>query len=627
MRLGEWWRARRVRLFQLWGVGVAASLLVSGASAMGYLEAVQARALDLILWLRGQQFPSNVVIVTIDDKAFEALGHRQPIPREYLARLLRALQRSGAAVVGLDIALTSSATSAEDLALVEAILAFSQDGVSRVVLAGTTVPGSGPLADPVFLRAVVRGSDRVPADTDGLIRRVAFLVPRGASPPEPAFSLAVVARLAGMDQIALETGLRGAGGPIRLPVWRSGGGWETATAPPLAIRSGEFPWINFVGPAGSLLAIPSGAVLPLSDAAVQVAYDNPFRGRIVLLGGTFRESRDFYKTPYGLMPGVEVHANLVHMLVTRTFIRASGWVVSLGIQIMVVLVAGVILVNLRPLAGTVLSGLGTLLVGVPASYLAFQRGGYWLDFFLPVLATCLLGLGTEALARRRFRDSFGRYVSREVMAQVLADAPSLRGERREVSVLFSDLRGFTTLSEAIPAEAMATHLNEYFTAMTTAIFAHGGMINDFIGDAVMAIFGAPLADPDHAWHAVQSAVAMDQALKALNRRWEAAGLPVLRMGIGIHTGEVFAGNVGGVERVKFTVIGDAVNAAARLEGLNKDLGTTILITEETQMRLGDRVEAKDWGEMPVKGRARPLRVYEVLTVRVAGPTLGTPYPA
>jgi adenylate cyclase len=418
-----------------------------------------------------------------------------------------------------------------------------------------------------------------------------------------------------MDQPALETALRATGGLPHLPAWRPGEGWVAGPEPPLAFRSGEFHRINFVGPAGSFLTIPSEAIVHLGGSAAGIASDNPLRGRIVLVGGTFRESRDFFQTPHGLMPGVEVHANLVHMLVTRSFIVPSGWAASLLFQAAAVFLAGLILVKLRPLAGTLVCIGGAALVGLPASYVAFYRGGYWVDFLLPVLATCLLGVGTHALERRRLQDSFGRYVSREVMAQVLDDAPSLRGERREVSVLFSDLRGFTSLSERLPPETIAAHLNEYFDAMTKAIFAHKGMINDFIGDAVMAIFGAPLAEPNHVLHAVQSALAMDQALQALNRQWERHGLPSLRMGIGIHTGEVFAGNVGGTERFKYTVIGDAVNVAARLESLNKELGTTILITEETRTVLGDRAEVKDWGERSVKGRDKPLHVFEILSLK------------
>jgi adenylate cyclase len=260
----------------------------------------------------------------------------------------------------------------------------------------------------------------------------------------------------------------------------------------------------------------------------------------------------------------------------------------------------------------------TLAVGLPASYLAYHGAGYTVDIVLPVVATCALGVGAEALRRRRLVDSFGRYVGREVMRAVLADSALLRGDRREVSILVSDLRGFTTLSETMPAERVAAHLNEYFPAMIEAIFGQRGMINDFIGDGILAVFGAPLADPDHAVRAARAAMAMQEALARLNRDWATRGLPALRMGIGVHTGTVFAGNVGGPERIKYTVVGDAVNVTARLESLNKDLATTTLVTEETRQAIGDRAETRYRGEVPVKGRAEPLKVHELLAVRGDG---------
>lgn len=246
---------------------------------------------------------------------------------------------------------------------------------------------------------------------------------------------------------------------------------------------------------------------------------------------------------------------------------------------------------------------GSIVLGVPASYLAFAGGGYWVDFVVPVLATSVMGLGTEALARRRIRDTLGRHLSKEVLARVVDDAPSLRG--------------YTTLSEGMTPEAIAAHLNEYFEAMTVAIFKHRGMINDFIGDAVMAVFGAPVGDPDHALHAVQSADAMQRALDELNRGWAARGLPLLQMGIGVHTGQVFAGNIGGQDRIKYTLIGDAVNVAARVEGVNKDLGTQTLITAEALAAVGGRATVKDRGLVHVKGRLEPVRVYELLGMEAA----------
>jgi CHASE2 domain-containing sensor protein len=314
----------RSRLLQLWGVGIACSLLVTGASAMGYPEFLQVPTLDLMLRIQGQQFASEVVIVAIDEAAFEALERRQLLSRAYLARLLGVLQRSGAAVVGLDVVLTSPTIPADDAALAQAILDFNQDGLSRVVLAETVRPESGPLSDPAFLSAVVRGSPNIPVDDDGMIRRAALSLLRPMGPAEPAFSLAIAARLVGMDQTALQMALQTADGKVSLPTWRSGEGWDLAGAPPVMIRPGVLWRINFAGPAKSFLTISSGAVVSLNDPGDTIAWNNPLRDRVVLVGGMFPDGRDFFQTPHGLLPGVEVHANLVHMLVNRRFIQSSS---------------------------------------------------------------------------------------------------------------------------------------------------------------------------------------------------------------------------------------------------------------------------------------------------------------
>lgn len=602
-------------------MGVVASVLVTAASAAGWLEVTQSRTLDFLMRLRGDQFVTDVVVVAIDDAAFNAFGQRQPLPRDYLAKVVRGLQRADAAVVGLDVTFAAATAPAEDAALARAVAEFSDGGLSRVVLTAPDTPRAGPLADPAFLAAVVRGSPEMPEDGDGLIRRAALLIPGGdAGRHGPALALAVAARLGGMSQNALERVLADADGTVPLP--RLIGGRLEPAGAPVAVRPGELVRINFVGRARSFLTIPSAAVAALGEPGAEVASDNPLRGRPVLVGATFAEAREEVFTPHGPLAGVEVHANLLHMLLARSFIRPAEWGWSLALQVLVVLAAGVVLVVRKPVAATAASVTALVLVGLPASYLVFQRASYWVDFALPIVATSLTGFGADRLERRRLRAAFSRYVSKEVAAQVLAEAPGLRGERRDVSILFSDLRGFTTLSETMAPDAVAARLNEYFEAMSAAIFRHRGMINDFIGDAIMAIFGAPLADREHALHAARAALAMDEALHQLNVRWKEDGLPLLRMGIGIHTGEVFAGNIGGRARVKYTIVGDAVNVASRVEGLNKDLGTTILVTEATRAVLGARAEARDRGARDVKGRRELVRVFEL--IGLAGDGAGRP---
>jgi adenylate cyclase len=609
-RLRAWWDRRRGRLLQMWAVGLVVAVLVSGASALGHLEGWQSWALDQLQQLQGRQYPPDVVVVAIDDAAFEGFGGRTPIPRDYLARVIRGIARSGAVVIGVDIRFDTPTTHEADAALAAAIHEFADGGLSRVVLLGPLAANASPLGAAALGSSVVLAAANVPQDSDHVIRRVepVTLGPDGLL--MPSLGLAVTARLGGLDGRALTEALA-SGAPLALPRV-SGRTLEPRGTPPVVARGGLSWPINYVGPAGSFWSLPSDSVAALAEPGNEPAADNPLRGSIVLLGGTFEAGRDAHKTPHGLMPGVEVHANVAHMLTTRRFIRPTAWLGSFLINAGVVLVTGVVLTTLRPLLGTLVCVGGSLLLGVPAAFWAFDRGGYWIDFVLPVAAASLMGLGSDALERRRFRDSFARYLSRDVMARVLADAPSLRGEHRRVSILFSDLRGFTTLSEHMEPERIAAHLNEYFEAMTAAIFAHRGMINDFVGDAVMAVFGAPVDDADHAWNALQSALGMVRALETLNQRWAGAGLPSLRMGIGIHTGDVFAGNVGGRDRIKYTVIGDPVNVASRVEGLNKELGTTVLITAETLAVVGDRLTVRDCGPVAVKGRVEKVRVYEVL---------------
>jgi adenylate cyclase len=181
-------------------------------------------------------------------------------------------------------------------------------------------------------------------------------------------------------------------------------------------------------------------------------------------------------------------------------------------------------------------------------------------------------------------------------------------------VLFSDLRGFTTLAERLPPQRISETMNEYFTAMIDVILTRHGIVQDFVGDAILAVFGAPLPDPDHAGHAVAAAREMHAAFERLNEGWVAAGRPALAMGIAINTGQVFAGNVGSPRKKKYAVIGDTVNTVTRMEGLNRDLSTTILISRATFEAIRGRGEVRPRGAVTVRGRARPVEVFELLPV-------------
>jgi adenylate cyclase len=214
--------------------------------------------------------------------------------------------------------------------------------------------------------------------------------------------------------------------------------------------------------------------------------------------------------------------------------------------------------------------------------------------------------------RDKLRTTFGKYMTQTVMDHLLAGKVQLGGEVLEVTVLFTDIRSFTTISEKMDPQSLVALLNEYFTDMVGIVMQEGGVVDKYIGDAIMAVFGAPVPKPEDPVNAVRAAVRMRQALVKLNGRLQARGIPVLRTGIGIHTGEVVAGNIGSERRMEYTVIGDTVNLASRLESSTKDLGVNVLISEDTFERTKHVIAAKPVREITVKGRKQPVMTYEVI---------------
>jgi adenylate cyclase len=222
--------------------------------------------------------------------------------------------------------------------------------------------------------------------------------------------------------------------------------------------------------------------------------------------------------------------------------------------------------------------------------------------------------------KEKIRDTFGRFVSRDVAEAVLSERIPLAGERREVSILFQDIRGFTTLSEKTDPAVLVHILNQFFTEMVGAVEAEGGIVKQFTGDGVMALFGAPVSHLDDPERAVRAALGMVERLGSLNTRLSAQGVPSLHIGVGVHTGEVVAGQIGPDERIEYAVVGDPVNLASRIEGLTKELGATILVSEETTTRLGSNFILGHTAELAVKGKEKPVRVVEVLGYAPNRPT-------
>lgn len=615
-------KKRRRRFVRSLFLAILVSLLASLASSLGYFEGLETGALDLLFRLRGQTRSPEIVLVRIDDQAFRRLGERQPLPRSYLADLIDVLAASGARVIALDVELKVKTDPRADAALVQAVRKASNNGVSKVVAIylihpekrdGETVRYSrAPFFSPE-LRALAGFAD-APVDPDGFVRRVPLAVRGADGRVLPSLALAVLARYAGYDSSRLERALNAGGKEItlRLPQWDRFRGRLLPRPTPLVFRLDDDWKINFAGGRESFISIPSDPVAALAKLHLRPAADNPFRGKIVLVGASFGDSRDFFPTPRGLMSGMEIHANIIHTLLSRSQILPARRIVGLFLSLGFAFLVGVLLSLFRPALVTVVSLLAVPLLLIPLSYLALARLGVWVDFTTPMLAVWLGGLAVDLRERRHIRKALGQFVDREAAGRIVEQEGDPGGEKKVVTVCFTDVRDYTTLCEESAPEKVVDTLNELFGVVARVVSRHRGLVSDFIGDAVMAVFGAAERDAEHARNAVRAAVELQEELARLNEEWKRRGGRPIHVGVGIHTGEAMAGVVGSEGRKKFTFTGDTVNTASRVEGLNRDFSTGVLITRETLESGGERFPVRPRGAVRLKGRARPVEVFEVL---------------
>ncbi|MFY3382716.1 CHASE2 domain-containing protein [Paracidovorax sp. MALMAid1276] len=571
-----------------------ALLVVGAASFTRPWHALEFKTFDVLTALAApHRSPLPVVILAIDEPTFQELQLAWPFPRSVHAQLLRRLQAEGAAAVGLDVVFAEPSTEPEDAALAQAIAE-----AGPVVLASLREQVRSANADlwtevlPLqrFLDAGAEAGDAgVTPDEDFVVRR---------APPSGHNTFAQ--RLA---QRAAEA--RG------------------QAAPAAGLQHAE--WIGYRGPRSTFdtrsyyQALTPG-LLP----------EGFFQGKIVLVGRAARTAAeleraqaDMFNAPFGttggdrLFPGVELQATLVDNLLTGSGLRSvpEAWTLTLVLALLPTLLWSQR--RLHPAAAAALAG-GVLVAIAAVSWWLFARHRLWWPPLLPAACTVALyataGLVGYAALRRRARHTramFAQYVPPAVVERLIAQPELMRmgGEARELTLMFTDLANFTTLSEQLSAEQTVEVLTGYFNAMTPIIHATGGTVDKFIGDAVMAFWGAPVPDAQHAEHAVAAAIAMQQAMQSLVAGLQARGLPPIHMRIGLHTGRVVVGNVGSEQRFSYTAIGDAVNLAARLEGANKAFGTGILLSAATAAQLPPALGLRPLDDVIVKGKTEPVRVF------------------
>lgn len=547
-----------------------------------FSERLLEREFDLLTLLTADRPPpQDLVVVGMDDPSFLELGLSPPLPRELHARLLDQLRSEGVSAVGFDLLFSEPAAPEQD-EILAAALARAKESRMSVVLASAEVGVD---------------SSRVSDYRQRLV---------------PVFAGA---------QTGLVNFHSGSDGVVRvLPVDRQHFTRQLAAE----VRAVEPP------PAGALLRYYAPEIsLPYlqytqalnADTQVTPGY---LRGKLVLVGqNTPISGVDRFPTPFGELTergiaGVFIHALTVINLVNRDWIVPLGLPANLGLTLLGLAAAALATQGRHP--GWALLWLALIaILASGASLSLFYQGWWWSTWpFLAGLAILYLldlvtNYSSEIRRRLRLRRLFASYVPEAVVKGLLSrdGDPTTGGERRELTILFTDLAGFTSASEAVPAEQVAALLNEYLTEMTNVVYACRGTVDKFIGDAVMAFWNAPLSQPDHAALALQCATRMQERIAVLRGRWEGTPFAGLALRIGVHTGEAAVGNLGSRQRFAYTAVGDAVNTAARLEAANKQLKSDVLVSGDLVARLpASRQQELAWlGVIRVPGRQAPIDVY------------------
>lgn len=583
-------RRQRRKLLALLTVAALAGGIGVLAYATHLLDRSELQTIDARFSIRGYPgAPSNIVFVAIDPATLQQLRRDFPFPRRWDAEVIDHLREAGARTIALDIDFSKPTNETEDTELYEAVARAR----GKTVLAATEVEANGDtevLGGSQNLReaGARAGEDHLTLDADGSIRRFAR-----AYNHLDSFAVAAAEVMTGS------------------PVTRSR--FEDGTLP-----------IDFVGPPETIHSIPYSRVLhdSFSPAAV--------RGKLVVVGASAPILQDLHPTATsgGDMPGPEIWANAISTLLRAVPLR--GMPGPVNVFLILLLGAAVPLGSLRLLQWRMVAdALALGVVFTIAVQVAFDRG-LIVTFVYPLLALTLGTLGTlavlymsETIERARVHDLFSRFVPADVVEQVVASAGEnlrLGAVERDCTVLFSDLRGFTSFSEKLPAASVIDVVNCYLNEMTEAILAAGGTLISYMGDGIMAVFGAPLEQPDHADRALAAAIEMiGPRLDAFNA-WMAGQGHEHRfaMGVGLNSGPVMAGNIGSERRVEYTALGDTTNTASRLEGMTKGSGHMLFIADSTRQHMKKPpAELVLVGELEVRGRVEPVPVW---TIGASSPT-------
>ena len=558
---------KKARRLFLYVTTTLVTLLLCLCYTFEFFNTLQAQLTDR--FFSKEPVSADIIIVDIDEESLAAIG-QWPWKRSVHAQLLQNI--NSAKIVGFDVLFTESsgAGAQDDDVFAAALVAFK----GMVVLPAVVDEQSGRVTypiEPLRGRSVVGFVNTVP-DRDGVVRQMPLL--RG-------------------DIKSFDTTLAENESPLNRV------------------------FVSYHGPAKSYTTISYNDVY---RGAIPKEF---FAGKTVLIGASAAGLGDTFQTPFGAMPGVEVHANTIETIRSGHFVtelpRPVGYVLLLVVALLVLAT----LQAIRSLFRLILVLAAIAVSIVVLSYIAFTAGIIIPHLYALLLFASLAGILLllqylfESQEKQFIRNSFEHYVAPEVIAELYSqpDKLGLGGETRTLTILFSDIRGFTSISEKLTPQQLMSQLNEYLEEMSEAVMQHKGLVDKYIGDAVMAFWGAPLQNERHAVQACESVLAMLQSLRTLNQKWEREGRPTFAIGVGVSTGDVVVGNMGSSRRFNYSIIGDEVNFSARIESLTKQYGVECIIGESTYQAIKNlpHLHTRELDDVMVKGKLEPRRIYQLMT--------------
>ncbi len=608
---------KKLLQFVVLGVIIALimSFLVSRGIFMGLQKSIQNNFYDFA------SASPEIVIVTIDEKSLtaEELGPLPEWPRAHYAKAIELLNREGAAAIGIDMTFPDS--KADDQ-----VFADSLKKHSNVVLAERYYVQNGDVLSELPNETIMSaeptlGWINVHLDEDGFIRKIPIFS-TVEDETAGAFSLEIARKYFREDFIdyQVENGEFSFSDNTKIPV--------ISLRDPRQEFDTHLMYVNYFAEPGSYTQISMTDLLK-EEWVDQSGKRVSLQDKIVLIGPTAIDLQDYYLSPVSRgvrMAGVEIHANSMQTLISEKFLRDQSGL-SLWLTLLGIIAVNIFLFAKLRVRFTIPIFFVELFLILVAGIIAYESRVF-LNVIYPLFAIVLTFIGTFVLRfileqkdRKFIQGAFGHYVNKSVVDQILKDPKmmELGGAKRNVTVFFSDIAGFTSISEKMEPEKLVHFLNRYLDAMTDVILDYKGTLDKYEGDAIMAFWGAPVPMEDHAVSTCLAAIENQKKLVEFREECEKEGLPPINVRIGINTGDVIAGNMGSSDRFDYTVMGDTVNLGSRLESINKQYGTEILISEFTYEQVKDSFVCRELDQIRVKGKEQPVRIYELICKKDEAP--------